>query len=228
MMGIEDFPSVVFRVSRGEAKSDQEWLKKKLDSFAKLWRKESPRLMGRIEEGCGEVFTNTAKAEGITVLWCKKNQETSNGAVQEDEPLKISLYLTKTDTLTSIKESLVHLLVHSLIYQKYQFHFRLREQTLFEDILADEFLASVVTLMVLGKKFGRKTCEAALDQAVQETAQRLSQKKTRSKLLNELYNFTEGYTRSIKNRKTDILTEREKLIVNLLSLLPETVYCENP
>ena len=61
----------------------------------------------------------------------------------EKNPLEINLFLAKNDNTNSMKETLVNMLTHSFIQQKYQFHFRIREQTLFEDILADEFVASL-------------------------------------------------------------------------------------
>ena len=133
------------------------------------------------------------------------------------------MYLTKTDNIAHMKEVLVQLLTHSFIEQMYEFHFRVREQTLFEDILADECLASIVSLMVLGKKPVRANCAKALDQAISETVFRLSQKTARGKLLDATYNFFQGYPDKIKNQRIDILENREVFISKLLRFLPENV-----
>ena len=138
-------------------------------------------------------------------------------------PLEISLFLTKNDTTNSMKELLVRMLTHSFIQQQYEFHFRMREQTLFEDILADEFVTSMVSFMVLGRKLGRANCAKALDQAIEETVYRLSQKTTRNKLVNELYSFYQEYPDKIKKRQVDLLENREELISKLLRFLPKTV-----
>jgi hypothetical protein len=116
------------------------------------------------------------------------------------------------------------MLAHSFIQQQYEFHFRIREQTLFEDILADEFVTSIVAFMVLGRKLGRaKNCTVALDQAVQETVYRLSQKTTRNRLVNELYSFYQEYPDKIRKRQVDLLENREELILKLLRFLPKNV-----
>ena len=191
-----------------------------------MWDKSGSKILTKMEDSCLEQFTATSKKEGITVNLFKRATGNPAGTIDEEHPLSIDLYLSKTDTLGSMKENLVHMLTRSLICQKYQFHFRMREQTLFEDILADEFLALIVTYMVMGKRIGRNNCEKALDAAIQETVQRLEQKKPRAKLLDALCNFSQEYARQIKERKTEILTERERLVADLLTMLPEAVYNE--
>ena len=223
---IQDFPPLMFKIGNGETKSDREWLKKKKEYFTKLWAKNGPKILTKIEDLCGDTFTNTSKREGIDIILHKKKLNSRTGDLREESPLEIHLFLTKTDTTNFMKERLTRLLTRSFILQKYQFHFRLREQTLFEDILADEFLTSMVSLMVSGKKPGRTSCEKALDEAIGETVYRLSQKNARSKLLDAMCSFSQDYTRKIKNEKTDILEEKENLIAKLLSFLPESVYDE--
>jgi hypothetical protein len=122
-----------------------------------------------------------------------------------------------------MKELLIRMLTHSFIQQQYEYHFRIQEQTLFEDILADECLASIVSLMVLGKKLGRANCAKALDIAIEMTVYRLSQKATRARLVNELYSFFQEYPSKIKNRETDIVENREELIIKLLKFLPKNI-----
>ncbi len=227
MTAIEDFPALAFRIGTGETKSDREWLKKKKEFLEKLWNKEGPKVLRKIEDFCNDTFTNTSKEEGMTVLLHKKGPGNRSSGVKDDNPLEMSLFLTKNDPTNFMKERLVNVLTHSFIQQKYQFHFRIREQTLFEDILADEFVSSMVSLMVLGKKMGRSNCERALDEAVQETVHRLSQKETRSKLLEVMSSFSQEYSGKVKSRKLDILEEREELVSKLLKFLPETINYED-
>ncbi len=220
---IEDFPSVAFKIGNGETKNDRDWLKKKKEYFEKIWLKTGPRILRKIEDLCGDTFTSTSKQHGILVLLHKKTPQTNNGFLKEDNPLEISLFLSKNDTTASMKELLVRMLTHSFIQQQYEFHFRMREQTLFEDILADEFVTSMVAFMVLGRKLGRANCAKALDQAVEETVYRLSQKAAKSKLVDELYSFYQEYPDKIKKGKIDLLENREELISKLLRFLPKTV-----
>jgi hypothetical protein len=223
---MQEFPPLMFRIGTGETKNDREWLKKKREYFTKIWTKNGSKILAKIEDLCGDSFTNTSKREGINILLHKKKSGSRTGDVKEENPLEIHLFLTKTDTTNFMKERLTRLLTRSFILQKYQFHFRLRDQTLFEDILADEFLTSMVSLMVSGKKPGKASCEKALDEAIEETVYRLSLKTARSKLLDAMCTFSEDYARKIKNQKMDILEEKENLIAKLLSFLPESVYSE--
>ena len=221
MIAIEDVPSVAFKIGNGETKSDREWLKKKKEYFEKIWVKTGPKILCKIEVSCGERFTNTANQEGILILLHKKTSKSHYGFLDESNPLEINVFLAKNDTSNSMKELLVRMLTHSFIQQQYEFHFRIKEQTLFEDILADEFVTSMVSFMVLGRKLGRTNCIKALDEAIEETVYRLSQKTARSKLVDMMYVFCQGYSGKIKNRKADILANREELISKLLEFLPK-------
>jgi hypothetical protein len=220
---IDDYPSVTFKLGNGETKNDRVWLKKKKEYFEKIWSKNGSKILRKIEDSCGDTFTSTSKQHGILVLLHKKTPNTNAGFLKEDNPLEINLFLTKNDTTNSMKELLVRMLTHSFIQQQYEFHFRMREQTLFEDILADEFVTSMVSFMVLGRKLGRPNCAKALDQAIEETVYRLSQKTTKNKLVNVLYDFFQEYPEKIKKRETDILENREELISKLLEFLPKKV-----
>jgi hypothetical protein len=187
-----------------------------------MWKTSSQKILRKIEDACGEDFTNTAKEKGILVLLHKKTPEDRRGCLKENNPLEISIYLSKTDNSNIAKELLVRMLVHSFIWQQYEFHFRDRIQTLFEDILADEFVAEMIALSVLGKKLGKANCTKALEQAVGETAYRLSQKTTQGRLVNFLLGFfQEGNGKGKK--KQDILETREELVLKLLTFLPKNI-----
>ena len=99
----------------------------------------------------------------------------------------------------------------------------MREQTLFEDILADELVTSMVSFTVLGRKLGKANCAEALDQAIEQTVYRLSQKAARTKLVDTLYGFFQEQPTKSKNQKNDVLASREELISKLLEFLPKNV-----
>ena len=223
MIAIDDFPPVTFKIGNGETKNDRDWLKKKREYFEKIWSKSGPKILRKIEDSCGDTFTNTSKQDGIVIFLHKKTPKSRNGVLKDDNPLEISLFLSKNDAANSVKELLVRMLIHSFIHQQYEFHFRMREQTLFEDILADEFVTSMISFRVLGRKLGRTNCAKALDEAIDETVYRLSQKATRSKLVDLMCSFFQEYLCKIKNQKIDILAKREELILKLLEFLPKTV-----
>jgi hypothetical protein len=220
---IDDFPPVTFKIGNGETKSDREWLKKKKEYFEKLWGTSGSKILRKIEEACGDSFTNTSKQDGILVLLHKKTPKSGVCCVlNEENPLEINLFLAKSDATDSLKELLVRTVTHSFIQQQYEFHFRMREQTLFEDILADELVTSMVSFTVLGRKLGRANCAEALDQAIEQTVYRLSQKTARTKLVDELYGFFQDQLAKNKNQRNDVLASREELISKLLEFLPKT------
>jgi hypothetical protein len=197
-------------------------LSKKKEYYEKTWKTAGPKILRRIEDACGDTFTNTSKEKGITVLLHKKTPQNRYGSLKEDNPLEISLYISKSDNTSMAKELLVRLLVHSFIWQQYEYHFRDRVQTLFEDILADEYVTSVVTFMVLGRKPGRANCAKALEQAIEETVYRLSQKQAQGKLVDLMYGFFQEGNSKAKKRQ-DILECREELVLKLLTFLPKSL-----
>ncbi|MCL2173089.1 MAG: hypothetical protein LBH62_04335 [Nitrososphaerota archaeon] len=176
--------------------------------------------MQKIECICGDTFPDISIEKGIQIFLFKKTPQTRYGHLKEDNPLEISLYLSKTDNINTAKELLIRMLVHSFIWQQYEYRFRNREQTLFEDILADEYVTSAFTFMILGRKMGRANCVKALEQAVEETVYRLSQKQTQTKLAEVMYNFFQEENLRTKKR-TNIIEHREELVLKLLEFLPE-------
>jgi hypothetical protein len=166
---INDFPTLTFKIGTGQTKNDREWLTKKKEHYEKTWKKSGQKILQKIEDTCGDTFTDISKEKGILVLLYKKTAQTRYGNLKEDNPLEISLYLSKTDNTNASKEQLTRMLVHSFIWQQYEYRFRSREQTLFEDILADEYVTSAATFSVLGRKLGRANCAKALEQAIEET-----------------------------------------------------------
>ena len=182
MIEIHDFPPVTFKIGTGETKSDREWLKKKKEYYEHIWNKNSLKILQKIEELGGDTFPKKTKREGITILLHKRTPKYQiSGFLKDGFPLEVHLFLSKNENTASLKELLIRMLVQSFIHQHCEFHFRLREQTLFEDILADELVTSKISFMVMGKRLGRANCAKAVDQAVEQTVYRLSQKSARDK-----------------------------------------------
>jgi hypothetical protein len=221
---IDDFPAVCFKIGNGASKSDREWLKKKKEVYEKDWSKNGPKILRKIEDCCNSTFPEIAKQEGIVVLLHKKLADNQlDGILSEENPLEINLFLSKTDTINNLKTLLVRMLVYSFVQQQYEFHFRMTEPTLFEDILADELVAQKVSFLVLGKKLGKANCTQALQQAIAQTVYRLSKKQAQTKLVEMAYKYFEDPQAKNRKQKIDILTSREELIAKLLELLPKTI-----
>lgn len=221
---IDDFPPVTFKIGSGETKSDREWLKKKKEYFEKIWSKNGSKILGKIEDLCGDSFPKTAKSDGIAILLHKKTPKNPvSSYLSAQSPLEIHLFLGRNDTTASLKELLVRMLVQSFIHQQYEFRFRIRELTLFEDILADELVTSKICFLVMGRKLGRVNCAKALSEAVEQTVYHISEKQAREKLVDLAYKFFQEGSAKNKQQKTDILASREELILLLLELLPKTV-----
>ena len=201
-------------------------MKKKKEYYEKTWARNGSLILKKIEIVCGDIFTNTSKNEGISVILYKKATKDRDSYLDENNPLEIHLLIPKNDTSGALKENLIRMLTHSYIKQKIEFHFRIREQTLFEDILADELFTSIVAFAIMGKKSGRANCEKALNQAINETVYRLGQKTTKNRLIDLLNNFSKQYSTKIKNQKNDLLEQREELITKLLEFLPQTLINE--
>ena len=212
---------MTFKIGTGQTKNDRVWLSKKKEYYEKIWKSTGPKILRKIEDACGDNFTNMSKQKGILVLLHKKTPQNRYGNLKDDNPLEISIYISKADNTNTAKELLVRMLVHSFIWQQYEYHYRDRVQTLFEDILADEFVTSMVTFMVMGRKLGKVNCAKALEQAVDETVYRLSQKQTQSKLVDLMYGFFQEDPKSKK--RADILQYREELVVKLLTFLPKNI-----
>jgi hypothetical protein len=228
-----DFPPLTFKIGTGETKTDRIWLQKKREFFEAMWARNGSKIIGKIETVCGDVFTNLSKRDGINVVLHKKTLKDRYGKLNDDNPLEISLFLAKSDTANNLKERLIRMLVHSFIQQKYEFHFRIHDQTLFEDILADEYITSVASLAVMGKKPGRANCEKALDEALGETIFRLSQKPVRARLVSVLCNLSQTQQNvsaskskskgKPQKRQADILEKREEIITELMQFLPKNL-----
>jgi len=162
-------------------------------------------------------------SEGMTVYLHKRQNSDSLGGMEETKPLECEIYLRKSDTWRDIKPTLVHELIHCLMWQKSYFDLRTGKATFFADVFADELVTSIVECLVLGRKPGYGTCNDAIDYALEETLARLSVTDRREKLVKALMVFFEDYRLRIKRKESNILKEREKVLGRLPSLLPEAI-----
>lgn len=219
MFQIEDI-ALTFKLGTGVVKSDREWLKKKKELLEKDWNKIGSKVIRKIEDSCGCVFPEIVRQEGIKVLLNRRLEDNRlDGLLSDDNPLEIHLFVARTDSINTLKMLLTRMLVYSFIQQQYEFHFRMREQTLFEDFLADQLLAAKVGLIVMGKKLSRAHCVKAVQQAIEQTVYQLSKKKAQNILSQLVYDFLQECPAKSR-QKVDILTSREELIDKLLELLP--------
>lgn len=220
---IANFPVVEFKLGRRKRTgTTRNWLYRKKEYFSKMWKKDGSRLLRSIEKNCGMSFPNKARGEGIRVYFYKQRRDDPVRDMEVNEPLRLNLYLQKSDTWIGIKRVLIRGLLRSLIWQKYCFEFRIKEPTIFEDILAEELVTSIVECRVLRRKPTKKTCTEALNYAINETIHRLSRSNPQKKLIDTMFEFFEGYKHRIKNKEYNILKEKQILLTKLLKLLPET------
>ncbi|MFQ6116119.1 MAG: hypothetical protein ACE5NG_18820, partial [bacterium] len=141
------YPEVIFRVGRRRVSSATlKWLKQKKRSFEKMWKRYGSGILRRVERACGISFPKVVREEGIEIRLQRWRPEDGEyvGDMIETEPRKLTLYLRKNDSWKSVKDVIVHELIHCLMWQIYYYDLRRREVTLFEDYFADELLASLV------------------------------------------------------------------------------------
>ena len=220
---INNFPLIGFKVSRRhEPETTKQWLAKKRDYLSKIWTKKGPAILRSIQRQCGLSFPAKAK-EGMIVYLHKRRKDDCLGDMEETKPLECNIYLRKSDTWGDIKPTLIHELIHCLMWQKFYFDLRMGTPTLFADVFADELMVSVVSSLVMGRKPGRGTCSDAIDYALEEAVDRLSQTDSRDILVGALMEFFKEYQTKMKRKESNILKEREKVLSKLPSLLPETI-----
>jgi len=220
------YPEVIFIVGRRKVpNSTLEWLKQKKRSFEKMWRRYGSDILQRVESACGIGFPTFVREEGIEI-WLQRWRREDGGYVGdmiETEPRKFTIYLRKNDSWKSVKDVIVHELIHCLMWQVYYYDLRRREVTLFEDYFADELLASLVEKIVLGTSLTRRQCAEALDYAMSKMRLRLGRKNHHKKLIHSIMEFMKIYQRRIRKKRSDILRERMRVIKELASPLPSTL-----
>lgn len=220
------YPKVIFRVGRRRVSSTTlKWLELKKRNFEKMWKRYGSDILRRSERACGIRFPKVVRDEGIEIWLQRWRREDGDyvGDMIETEPRKLTLYLRKKDTWKSVKDVIVHELIHCLMWQVYYYDMRRREVTLFEDYFSDELLTSLVEKIVLGTKLTRKQCVEALDYAMSEMKLRLGRKKYHKKLIDSVMRFMKRYQQRVRRKRSNILRERRRLIRELASPLPSTL-----
>lgn len=218
------FPTLKFKPSRRHVPpATRKWLVEKTAYLQKVWREKGPWIMRNIEKQCGFGFPAKTLHRGLVVYVHKRKKDENPGGMEETKPFQFNLYVTKSETWRDVKGTMVHELLHCLMWQKFYFDSRMGKPTFFADIFADELVTSVVEFMVLGRKPGKKTCSEALDYAMKEAEERLSRTGRREKLVTSLVDFFAEYPLRIRRRGSNVLKEREKVMNRLPSLLPEVI-----
>ncbi len=220
---IKTLPKIQFKIEkRHMLPTTRKWLNRNKDYLTKTWIKKGPTILRSIQKQCGFNFPAKTVAEGMTI-YLSKRHDRELGNMEETKPLKFSLYLNKSDTWKDIKPTLVHELIHCLMWQKFYFDLRTGKPTFFADVFADELMTSVVECLVLGRKPGYLTCNDAIDYALDEAVARLSTTDRREKLVKALMVFFKEYSLKMKRKESNILKERELVLGRLPSLLPESI-----
>jgi len=222
----KDYPEIVFKLGRRKTpKSSRLWLTHKKDHFSKKWEVHGRSILKNIERNCGLGFPKRAIKEGIEVYLYKSKREDGNylGDMIETEPLRLNIYLKKRSTWRTAKSTLIHELIHCIMWQAYYFDYRRRNPTLFEDYFADELITCIVEQIVLGRKLNRKMCREAFEYALGETKLRLARMEHSQELTKLLVEFAGNYKNKIRSGESSILTERKRLLQELPSPLPETL-----
>jgi hypothetical protein len=219
---ISKYPNITFTVSsRRVPTTTKAWLTQRKEYLSKIWAKKGKQLLRSIEKNCGASFPNKAKKEGITVRLHKRRNDDPLGDMSETEPLTLNVYLLKNDTWRAMKGTIVHELIHCLMWQKYYFDERTSAPTLFADIFADELITSVVEVLVTHKKIGKGTCKHALTYAAEDAARRLTDYECESSAIGSLIWFFEEYRKRISQGST-ILKERQDILKYIPASKPRT------
>jgi hypothetical protein len=221
-----DYPRIVFKLGRRKTpKSSRVWLERKKLQFSKRWQKDGQRILRSLTTICRLEFPRKAVQDGIEVSLYKWRRKDGNylGDMVETEPLKLNVYLKKRSTWKTVKSTLIHELIHCIMWQTYYYDYRRRNPTLFEDYFADELITCIVETAVLGKKTSRKICREALNYALSESKLRLARVEHTRKLTKSLVEFARSYKSRMRSRKSDILKERARLLRELPSPLPDSL-----
>jgi hypothetical protein len=217
-------PILRFKKSRRHiSPTTRDWLTEKTAYLEEMWQNKGQKIMLNIEKQCGFGFPAKTITNGLVAYVHKRVGEDSPGDMEETKPFQFNIYVNKNETWRDIKGTIVHEIIHCVMWQKFYFDSRISRPTFFADIFADELVTSVVGYMVLGGKPGKKTCRKAIDHAFNEAKERLSRTECRQKLVKSLVDFFAEYPSRIKRKGSNVLKERERVMERLPSLLPETI-----
>jgi len=224
---MNDIPDISFTVySRGKV---PDWLLKKKKYLETKWNanKDGIRLIKKIMRTCNLTFPSPVLNRGINVITKKyslKKHGDILGFVSPTKPTKITIFVKEKDRYyPTLKSTLCHELIHSLMWTSYYFDQRRTIASLFADIFADELLTTMLEESIIKGKMSKIDFEWAFDYASQETYNRLKNlKKTKEdykKILDELKAYLREYKRAIK-RGSHALRERQRALRDICSPLP--------
>ena len=122
MSQVKIYPDIVFRLGRRKvSNSSRAWLIRKRNYFSKMWKRDGPKLLKRIEKICRIGFPRKIIEEGMEVYLYKRKKEDGDclGDMVETNPKRINLYLSRNSTWGSVKSVIIHELIHCLMWQAY-------------------------------------------------------------------------------------------------------------
>jgi len=194
-----------------------------------MWRLDGQKILRRMEKVCGTSFPRRGVEEGLEVYLYRRRREDADRLADMDEtdPKRINLYLSRDSTWRSVKSTIVHELIHCLMWQAYYYDRRRSEVKLFEDYFADELLTSLIEQVVLGRRLDRIDYDEALNYAMSQTKQRIlglrKRKEHYRKMMDSLKEFLKDYRRKVRSEGSDFLRERRRLLLELPSPLPASL-----
>lgn len=135
------------------------------------------------------------------------------GVVSPTRPTEITVFVKKKDRYRqTLKSTLCHELIHSLLWSSHKFDQRRAAVSLFADIFADELLTTMLEELIIKGTMNRVDFKWAFEYASQETYSRLeSLKKTKedyNSVLAELRLYLRSYRSSI-GRGSNALRQRQ-------------------
>ncbi|MBS7630097.1 hypothetical protein KEJ47_00745 [Candidatus Bathyarchaeota archaeon] len=212
------YPEVIFKVGRRrESVATRDWLENKRGSFQKMWNNEGSDILEKIWKLCRVEFPR--QADSLTILLYKRRRGDNLGDMDPAEPTKANIYLRKKDDWRTVKRTLLHELIHCLLWSAYYYDLRRKEANFFEDYFADELLVSLLEQMSLRSRINYKK---SLDYAIDMLSERLRNlrriRREYQTLLRNWAEYAKAYRKDIE--RSDALKERREIINKLKSPLP--------
>ena len=209
-------PSVTFLV-----KSESLWLSKKRDFLEKKWQTNNDglALMKRLTASCKLSFPKKVESIEVTLEPYYRCGGLL-GFTSMDSPSRITLYVKKRTRYLDLKLTLCHELIHSLCWCNTTYDGRRTATSFFADVFADELLTTMLEHHIVKRKLSKEDYEWALDYARSVTCEKLKnlkKSKNYEDFIDELNVFFTDYKKDIKNGKTNILLERQRMLRDIMS-----------
>ena len=218
-------PKISFKVYRHQSAPD--WLIKKGCTLEMKWnhKKDGEKLIKKIMRTCNLTFPQYVLDDGIDVVlkkYSRKKHGNIVGSILPTKPTRIQIFVKKKDRYPTLKSTLCHELIHSLMWAKYYGDKRRRAISLFGDLFADELLTTMLEELIMKRKMNDVDFEYAFDYAREETyiqLKNLKRTKRYNELLEELKAYLKEYKKAIREGK-DALKERKRILQDISSPLP--------